>query len=443
MNGMLTRRALLQLAARTGIAAASAPLWSHELCSRAFAQTSGTYKAIVVITLEGGNDANNMLIPIDSTTYAEYASLRTSVAIPKSQCLPLSGVNFGLHPSLQNIASLYNSRNALIVANVGPLGQPVTKSQMLGNPSLMPEALLSHPAGVAQWESASTTSLATTGWGGRIADIMASQSGSLPPVLSLGLASIFTVGQSVQGIVVPQGGTAVFAALPSGIISAILEIAGNDSLSSNQLIAQAAQLRVQALNQQALLAHAQNSGTPLKTVFPTTNFGKNMLGVAQVINGRSVVGASRQIFYCQLGGFDTHGNQLSTHSSLLSELDGGIGAFITALQEMGLQNQVMLCTHSDFNRTFLANVSAGTDHAWGTHQLVLGGGIKGGQIFGTVPEPEFGGSSDLNGYGTWIPTLSVTQMVAGIGSWMGLSASQLATVFPDLPNFSQGALSFT
>jgi uncharacterized protein (DUF1501 family) len=440
---MFTRRALLQLAARTGIAAASAPLWSHELCSRVFAQTSSTYKAIVVITLEGGNDANNMLIPLDSATYAEYASLRTSVAIPYTQCLPLSGVSFGLHPSLQNIASLYNSKNALVVANVGPLKQPVTKSQVLADPSLLPGALLSHPAGVAQWESASTTSLPATGWGGRIADIMASQSGSLPPVLSTGLASIFAVGQSVQGIVVQQGGTAAFTTLPMGIDAAILEIAQNDSLSSNQLVAQAAQLRVQALKQQALLAQAQTSGTPLATVFPATDFGKSMLGVAQIINGRSVIGALRQIFYCQLGGFDTHGSQLGTHSSLLSKLDGGIGAFITALREMSLQDQVMLCTHSDFNRSFLANVSAGTDHAWGTHQLVLGGGVKGGRIIGAVPEPEFGGSSDLNGYGTWIPTLSVTQMVAGIGGWMGLSAGQLATVFPDLPNFSQGALRLT
>ena len=115
---------------------------------------------------------------------------------------------------------------------------------------------------------------------------------------------------------------------------------------------------------------------------------------------------------------------------------------MTALQEMGLQNQVMVCTHSDFNRTFLSNVNLGTDHAWGTHQLVVGGGINGGQILGTIPQPEFGGSSDLNGYGTWIPTLAVTQMVAGMGSWMGLSASQLTTVFPDLSNFTQGALSF-
>jgi uncharacterized protein (DUF1501 family) len=440
---MLSRRALLKLAARTGMAAASAPLWSHELCLRAFAQNASTYKAIVVVTLEGGNDANNMIVPIDNTTYAEYASLRSAVAIPQGQCLPLSGTNFGFHPSMSNLASLYNAGNALVVANVGPLVQPVTQAQILANSDLLPQELLAHPAGVAQWESASAVATPSTGWGGRMADIMASQSGSLPPLFALGTASIFTVGQFVQGIVMQQGSTTLLTPLPAGINAAILAIAQNDSQAANQLVAQAAQLRVQALNEQTLLAQAQNSGTALTTVFPTTSFGQNMQGIANAINGRSVIGASRQIFYCQIEGFDTHGSQLGMQSSLLSQLDGGIGAFISALLEMGLQNNVMICTHSDFNRTYISNVNAGTDHAWGTHQLVIGGGLKGGRILGTVPVPELGGSADLNGYGTWIPTLSVTQMVAGIGSWMGLSASQLATVFPDLPNFSQGALSFS
>jgi uncharacterized protein (DUF1501 family) len=134
---------------------------------------------------------------------------------------------------------------------------------------------------------------------------------------------------------------------------------------------------------------------------------------------------------------------LGAHASLLSELDGGIGAFMNALQEMGLQNDVLLCTHSDFNRTFLSNTCAGTDHGWGNHQLVIGGGIKGGQIIGNIPEPEIGGSLDLTGGGIWIPDLSVTQMAAGVGKWMGLSDAQLGSVFPDLANFPTGSIVLT
>jgi uncharacterized protein (DUF1501 family) len=318
----------------------------------------------------------------------------------------------------------------------------VTKAQLLQSPNLVPQSLLSHPAGVAQWESASAVASPATGWGGRIADLIASQSGSLPPVLEAGLASIFSVGRSVQGIVLQNGSTS-FTPLPAGIDQAILSIARNDSQSQNNLVSQAAQLRVQAMNQQVLLSQASSAGGGLKTQFPQSGFGQGLQKIANTINGRSVVGASRQIFYLQQGEYDTHQNQLSMQSSFLSELDAGIGAFMKALQEMGLENNVLVTTHSDFNRTYTSNVTVGSDHAWGNHQLILGGGIRGGRIIGSVPEPELNGNLDFNGYGTWIPGLSVTQMAASIGSWMGLSGGQVADVFPDLSIFSQGAINLT
>jgi uncharacterized protein (DUF1501 family) len=225
--------------------------------------------------------------------------------------------------------------------------------------------------------------------------------------------------------------------------NAIMAIAAADAQSPNAIVSQAAQLRIQAVNQQALIVQAQTSGASLSTVFPTSPFGQSMKAIAGIINGRSVIGASRQIFYAQQGSYDTHGSQLSIHAGLLSDLDSSLGAFMSALDEMGLSNQVLVCTHSDFNRTITANVAGGSDHAWGNHQIVLGGGIRGGQIIGTYPDLDLGGGMDLNGYGTWVPTLSVTQMAAGIGTWMGLNPAQLASVFPDLGNFSGGAIGLT
>jgi uncharacterized protein (DUF1501 family) len=443
---MLSRRRFLNIATKTGIAAASAPLWLDQTSVRAFAQMSGTYKAIVVVTLIGGNDGNNSIIPLDTSSYGEYAAIRAGLALPMGSCIPLSkgsgsGI-FGLHPSLVNTAALYNGGRALAVANVGPLAAPTTKAQFRANPSLLPQALESHPANQAQWESATSLALPATGWGGRMADLLQSQSGSLPPVLDAGGASIFTVGQSVQGIAIPVG-TTKMVPLPSGINSAILAIAENDSSAENLLVAQAAQLRAKSIGQQALIAQAQSSGTPLTTVFPATGFGQTMKAIASVIKGRDVLGASRQIFYAQQGNYDNHAAQLNAHAACLTEFDGGVGAFFAALQEMGLQDDVLICTLSDFNRSMLGNVSGGTDHAWGNHQFIIGGGIKGGRIIGTVPEPELGGSLDVTTNGTWIPTLSVTQMTASIGSWMGLSSSQLATVFPDLANFSDGPIALT
>jgi uncharacterized protein (DUF1501 family) len=274
---MISRRMFMNIAAKSGLSAATAPLWFSEISSRAFAQTTDTYKAIVVITMNGGNDGNNMIIPLDDAEYSQYSALRGAIAIPQSACLPLTGNgrSFGFHPSLENLAAIYNGGDALVVANIGPLAAPVTKAQLLQSPNLAPQALLSHPAGIAQWESASAVAWPTTGWGGRIADLIASQSGSLPPIFESGLASTFSIGRSVQGIVL-QNGTTSFTPLPAGIDQAILSIAQNDSKSQNNLVSQAAQLRVQAMNQQVLLSQATNAGATLKTPFPQSGFGKGL-----------------------------------------------------------------------------------------------------------------------------------------------------------------------
>lgn len=438
---MVDRRRFLSLLARTGICSATAPLWLDALSVNAMAQAAGSYKAIVVVSLPGGNDGNNTIIPLDAARYRQYASLRPSLAIPQSACIPLSfstnGLSYGLHPSLVNVAKLYNSGMAMVAANVGPLAGPVTKATLATNSSAVPAALFSHPVGRAQWESASTSAAPATGWGGRMADLLASSSGSLPPVLDATLPSIFTVGRSVQGIMV-AGASSVAVALPTGMNDAILALAKIDASSSNRLVSLAGTLRAESQQQQVLLTQAQAYGTALRTAFPNTGFGQTLKTIANVINGRSVVGASRQIFYAQQGNslYDTHGNQMSLHSSLLSELDGGLGSFMQALAEMNLTNQVLICTLSDFNRTMVANGTGGTDHAWGNHQLLMGGGIRGGRIVGAFPDLDLGGAMDLNQSGIWIPGLSVTEMTAGIGAWMGLSSSQLLSVFPDLGNFA-------
>ena len=437
---MISRRLFINYASKMGLASASAPLWMNLTSSRAFGQAAGTYKAVVLISLPGGNDSNNTLVPTDSASYGEYAHMRPTLALNPSTLLPLAGTNFGLHPSMKNLASLFNAKRASVVANVGPLRTPATKVQIASDPSLVPEVLLSHPTGLAQWESASAVAEPATGWGGRMGDQFSALSGSLPPLLNAGPASIFTVGNSVQGIAVQANGGDLVA-LPAGMDAAVLAVAQNESASPNALIAQAAKLRALSAQQQIVLKQAQAAGASLKTAFPTTGFGSVLQTIAQVMSGRSVVGASRQIFYATQGGYDSHENQVNVHAGNLATLDAGLGAFMQALDELGLSNQVLVCTHSDFNRTMQANSTFGTDHAWGSHQFLLGGGINGGRVIGTMPTLELGGPSDYGTQGLWIPTTSVTQMTAAIGGWMGLTKAQLATVFPDLANFPTGAIS--
>lgn len=441
---MINRRTFLSRVSKAGLAGASAPLWLNLISSRAFAQAANGYKAVVLVSLPGGNDGNNMLVPMDSAVYSEYASIRGPIAVPTGSLNVLqgtsNGLTYGLHPSLVNVASLYNQKRASLVANIGPLRAPATKAQILADSTLLPEALLSHPQQLAQWESATTSAAPVTGWGGRMADLFTAQSGSLPAMLDAGPSSIFTVGNSVQGIAVQADGGDLVA-LPTGMDAAVLAVAQAESQSPNALIAQAAQLRVLSAKQQVILKQAQAAGSGLQTTFPSSGFGNVLQTIAQVMGGRSVVGASRQIFYCTQGGYDTHQSQWAAHAAQLADLDAGLAAFMTALDELGLTNQVLVCTHSDFNRTMQSNSTQGTDHAWGNHQIMLGGGIQGGRVLGSMPVLELGGSSDLGGLGTWIPTTSVTQMAAGVGSWMGLNNAQLAGVFPDLANFPTGALS--
>ena len=181
-------------------------------------------------------------------------------------------------------------------------------------------------------------------------------------------------------------------------------------------------------------------GARLKTQFPSSEIGQTLQTIASILAGRSVLSANRQLFHCQQDLYDTHSTQLDLQQELLGEFDAGIGAFFEALEELGLSNQVLVCTHSDFGRTMQGNTAGGSDHGWGNHQLILGGGIRGGRIIGSFPDLDLGGADDLNDQGVWIPSTSVTQMTAALGGWMGLSTAQVASAFPDLVNFASGPI---
>jgi uncharacterized protein (DUF1501 family) len=436
---MLDRRKFLQFGIKTGLAGAAMPLWMRLAGVNAYAQSTSGYKAIVCLTLNGGNDGNNSFIPLEAATFQQYASLRQGLALSEGSLLQVqdvvSGANYGFHPSLKNLSSIFSQGNASIIANCGPMDQPLTKAALQQNPNLLPQLFGSHPVSIAQWESATTGGAPTTGWGGRIADHVSSESGLLPPVLSVSGVSTFTVGASTQSVSMMQsaiGGQP----LPTGLMDPTLDIASIDASSSNELIQRAAQLRTSSIHLQTILTQSQQAGAGIQTTFPTSPLGQNLQSIAQVINGRQVTEASRQLFYCSTGPYDTHGAQLGTHANLLSDLDASLGAFITALQEIGMLQNVLILTLSDFGRTMESNSSAGSDHAWGNHQLVLGGGFQGRRVLGAFPAFDLGGSQDYTGQGVWIPTIATQQIAASAASWFGLSSSQIASVFPNLAAFS-------
>jgi uncharacterized protein (DUF1501 family) len=439
---------------RTGALAASAAFGQlGALTSRA--ATAGDYKALVCIFLYGGNDSNNMIVPIDTAGYANYAKLRSTIALPQQQLLPLpvSGgtAQFGLHPALPGLQSLYKARNLAVVANVGTLVAPLTKTQYLSTSTQKPDNLFSHIDQQHQWEaSISDTPSLTSGWGGRLSDQLASLnvSASVPPMISTGGNNLFVTGAASQALVIPAGGSFMLNGFSNGSAdvvrrSALAQLLGIDQAA---VITKAAQnIMTGALSSSATLNPIlTNTDSTLAQYFGglNSNFSQQLLRIGKVIEARGELGARRQIFLATLGSFDTHTGQLYRQEALFAELDAAVSAFHGAMAAIGAGADVTSFTLSDFSRTFLPNTGGGTDHAWGSHHLVIGDAVHGGQIYGTMPTLELAGPDDAGNEGRWIPTIAVDQYAATLATWFGADAGELANVLPNLAAFSPRTLTF-
>src|SRR6185312_73577 len=404
----------------------------------ALAQSPTDYKALVCVFLFGGNDANNTVIPFDTSGYANYSTIRGPLAIAQSSLLPLNSLpNFALNPNIPDIQSLFNSGNAAIVANVGTLMEPTTKAQFQAGTDL-PTNLFSHPDQQLEWQNASQSGATPTGWAGRIADQLnaAYNSGAqVPMITSVDGDTLFCNGAAstpvsvspgnLGGAQCSEGATECGAQLLTaqallGFNAGLTLVQADNTITSN------------AYAYAKTLTAAVQSVTPLKTVFPTNSFAQQLQQIAQIIQVRAALGISRQIFFCGVGNFDTHSNQFAVQSALLGTLGPALAAFYNATVEMGVQNNVTAFTMSDFSRTFQPNSNSGSDHAWGSHHFVIGGAVKGGQMYGTFPTLALGGPDDSGSNGRWLPSTGSVQYAATLASWFGVSAAQLPTVFPNI-----------
>jgi len=418
------------------------------------AATPTDYKALVCIFLAGGNDSNNMLVPIDTAGYANYASVRSGLAIPQAQLLPLQeqgGVlRYGLHPALTGSQSLWSSGNLAVVANVGTLVQPLTKAQYLSTTTQKPATLFSHIDQQHEWQSSISTGDASTGWGGRLADQFAAANGSAASLamISTGGNNLFVTGAASQALVIPTSGSFGLSGFSTSAgdqarRSALVSLLGLDG--SADLVAAAQGVMSDGLAASALLNPVLTSTTStVAQRFQGLSSGTaaQLLAIAKVIESRSTLGAQRQVFLVTLGSFDTHTNQLATQQSLFAQLDPALAAFHAAMGDIGAASMVTSFTLSDFSRTLGGNTGGGTDHAWGSHHLVAGGAVKGGVIYGSVPTLALGGPDDEGAQGRWIPTIAVDQYAATLSSWFGASASALSSVLPNLAAFSPSTIGF-
>lgn len=408
--------------------------------------TPPDYKALVCIFLVGGNDGHNTIVPLTQTAYNDYLAARGTLALPDNNgpLVPVedwtNGTPYGLNPGLNALAPLWGNGQGTgrlaVLANVGMLVRPVTRAEFVTNTAPVPTNLFSHSDQIQQMQAAIPSSSAGTGWGARAADQVAALNGAsgFPAAISCAGPALFCQGNVVQSASLLPG----FDLTPSGLSlwpasAAAARLNGLQQVlefdSGLTLVQAANQVRKDALDLNALL---QSGNATVTTPFPGGSLSDQLKQVAKLIKLRDTTGVKRQVFFCMLGGFDTHGAQSWEHWNLLRQVAEAMAAFYQCTeQELGIPNQVTTFTLSDFGRT-LQPSGVGSDHGWGNHHLILGGAVKGGRIHGTFPSLALGGDDDSGTRGALIPTTSTEQYAATLAKWLGVADADLPAVFQNL-----------
>jgi uncharacterized protein (DUF1501 family) len=458
-----SRRQFMKTASYAAMAGVTASPLLHSMRALA-AMTSHAaaaptdYRAIVCVYLQGGNDGHGTLIATDPDSFAAFTQARSGaqgLAYSMSDLLPIvpttaqSGRTFALNPYLVGIQNLFNAGRCALVANTGTLIAPVTKDQWTKGTATLPRSLFSHFDQTNAWEAVAADG-ANRGWGGRMADLFESMNTNASfTCISTSGTSLFLSGQTAFQLRVSSAGALQADGLANPLFGSAQGTAALQSIISaddtNLFAKEYAVIVRRSLDAQAALASAMApagpTGVPNPTQYLDPATGKltdnalasSLQTVARVIAGRTALGVSRQVFFVQLGGFDTHDTQAKRHSTLLSQLGAAFEYFDQLMVTAGLSSQVTLFTASDFGRTLTAN-SDGTDHGWGSHHIVAGGGVAGQNIYGEYPVVGANQANDV-GAGRLIPTTAVEQYGGTLGRWMGLSDSQVHEVFPNFGNF--------
>jgi uncharacterized protein (DUF1501 family) len=437
-----------------GLVQRLAPVGLASLAGTAAAQSAPSdYKALVCVFLFGGVDGNSLVIPIDAAGYAQYAAVRTAssgVNLTQAQLLPIQPAGtgaYGLNPNLSAIHPLFELKKLAILANVGTLNQPTTKSNYL---AVRPENLFSHSDQQTQWQSSVSSGISRTGWGGRLADRLASANAvsGFPVTTSIAGTNLFITGDSASPLALPTtGGLALQGfnntAASNARLAAMQALQAADG--DNTYVKATGEVMTRALALSGTVNPIlTGTGSQVQVLFQGQNssIAQQLLQVAKLIEARAQTGARRQVFFVSLGGFDTHSNELPTLTTLLGQLAPALKSFYDATTLLGVQNQVTTFTLSDFGRTFQPASGAGTDHAWGNHHFILGGAVQGGALYGRYPTLQRGGPDDADTAGRWIPSTSVEQYGATLARWFGASDADLAAIFPNLGRFPTANLGF-
>jgi uncharacterized protein (DUF1501 family) len=455
-TGMLSALAQLRLMGAVASVDSSRPAPGDTVTAAA---VPSDFKALVCLFLAGGNDANNLVVPSDTSGYSAYSTGRGALALPQTSLLGINprtsdGHTYGLHPSMPELQSLFSQGKFGLLANVGTLCAPTSKAQYTAQSVPLPYQLFSHNDQQVEWQSSVPDKAFTTGWGGRLADLTNAfnSNNSISMSISLNGQNSFQVGNNVSQFSVSETG----AVSLTGSSSVMTTAAGVRTKAQNDLLAaQSGNLFATAfsgvtggaLADSALLAGYLTGTAPYSTAFPNSSLGRQLGIIARLIAFAPQMGLKRQIFFARIGGWDLHAQQVvlgntttGAHASLLADVSKSLAAFYSATKELGADNQVTTFTASDFGRTYNTN-GDGSDHGWGSHHLLMGGALKGGDIYGRMPSWTINGPDDT-GRGRWIPSTSVDEYSATLASWFGVSATNLPVVLPNIGRFANPNLGF-
>jgi len=436
-------------------------------------------KTLVCILLAGGSDTFNLLIRRDSA-YNDYAASRTDMAIGHNSGGANALINlnqtaggdsnlYGIHPSCPELADMFNGTGAFassgrrlsFVANIGTLIHPLTVSEY-NNPASSipaPKSLFSHIDQINQWQTSLPQGIPElSGWAGRMADLIHSDynTGATSMSISLSGNNVFQIGKETLQLAITKDG----ALLPTGNSASLTSTTGRKNQGIDSLIS----ATYNNLIQDSFAKHMQSSfdaqkafkavydnidsssvPTAVKNTLNSSSVGRQLFSAAKTIKARQALGLRRNTIFIQRGGWDHHGELLNTHAAMLAELSKAIGAYQQALEALGVANDVISYTASDFGRTLRSN-GRGTDHAWGGNQMVWGAPIDSGKVYGTFPDlslKESGGLDDIGLGGRILPTTSTDQFFGEMATWFGVTPTDMSAVLPNLANFaSEPDLSF-
>ncbi|WP_343626938.1 DUF1501 domain-containing protein [Roseateles puraquae] len=444
----LQRREFLRRASALGVAGTAAP-WALTLAGigEAAAATAPTdYRALVCVFLYGGNDYGNTLVPYDQPSYDAYATIRQTLSTPRDQLaatalgLSVGGRQMALAPQLGKLKSLWDAGKLGVQLNVGTLVQPTTLAQYKAQSVPLPPKLFSHNDQQSVWQSSAPEG-AVTGWGGRLGDLFLSGNGNTTfTCINVSGNAVYMAGkQAVQYQVSTSGAVPI-----NGVVRPLYgSQACSDALRSmstasrsHWMEAELSRVTSRSIGAQGIVSASLAALPAMKTTFDTTSSLSNQLAmVAKLIAARQSLGVARQVYFVSIGGFDLHDFLVNQHPGLLTAVNDALASFYAATVELGVENQVTTFTASDFGRTLTSN-GDGSDHGWGSHHFIMGGAVKGGRYWGTLPSVSVNGPDDV-GQGRLLPTTGVDQLGATLATWMGVSATDLPTVLPQIGNYTQ------